>query len=177
VIDYKDAAIMRQMYNDYVRSYTKLKKYRRKVNKQYENTEDVEEIRYKKALYQVEKDILDALIKMERYFPYSDQYYSNKRDEENRKLTFNKSSNYGHIKEESKIIHFDEIIKNREKQRFFKETLKEFLPHQQYMCVFLHYAIGKTQQDIAEELNISQPNVNAYIKNALEKIKNSNILI
>lgn len=111
---------------------------------------------------------------LERYLPYEKRYYSRKNDEEQRKLTYDKKSDTGIVFEENiNRKGIEDLIHNKILKNELLCMLKELLTDKQYTCVFMYYYEGYTQEQIADKLKMTQPNVLVHIKNSIKIIRES----
>jgi predicted DNA-binding protein YlxM (UPF0122 family) len=184
----------KDLYYEYVESYKKVIEYIPKVKKQIKdlrieykniNQEDNNKLENTKIkinqktnernyLLSAEASLLYIMMWLERYLPYEKRYYSRKYDEEQRKLTYDKKSDTGIVFEENtnrKAI--DELVHNKILKNELLCILKDLLTDKQYTCMFMYYYEGYTQEQIADKLRISQPEIVDKIKTSIDKIRNS----
>jgi len=156
----------KELYDEYIDGYNKLHKYVNSLRKI--KAKDKKTMDYKKIVYDVEREIIENLIMIERYLPQKDRFFTNKRDNEIRKMTLNKTSNVG-------FIYNDKVSKNIDKELTRKELIKlikSLLTEKQFECFYMYYFEGKTQEEIGKELKMTKSTVNVHIKNSILTVKN-----
>jgi len=190
----------KDLYYEYVESYKKVIKYRieiiNKINtlksycKDYKNDKEFEDlienikihikekINEKNYLLGAEENLLYIMIWLERYLLYEKRYYSRKNDEEQKRLTYNKKSDTGIVFDENlnrKAI--DVLVHNKILKKELLYILKELLTDKQYICVFMYYYEGYTQEQIADKLRMTHQNISVHINNSIDIIRKSEYFI
>jgi len=162
-----------KLYKEYVDIYKKYCKFVNKTRIELLNTKDKEKISYRRMVYDTQKELLENIIYLERYLPYSKRYYTKKQNKEIQRLTFDKKSNVGFIPLEIYGDNVEEIVKNKILKDEMLTIMKTLLSNKQYSCTYMYFWGNMTQQEIAEKLGINQSNVARNIENAINKIRES----
>ncbi len=153
-----------------MRKIRKYKRYlqgkNREVKKQGKLTK--QQIEHRNDIYDTEDGIIETLKSIERYLPKEKRIYFNEYQKHNIK------NDFGYILLENKNIK-DIIIIEEYRNELYKLLEKELSP-QQFKCISLYYGAGFEQNLIAQELGINKSNVNNYLKDAYNKILNSDII-
>lgn len=165
------------LYATYLDSYSKIHKYANKIRKEYTNTKDKEKIAHRKIVYDAEKEILETIIAIESYLPYEKRAFTHNQENEIRRLTFNKASNVGFVPCDNEIENVEDIIGNKLVRNELLYMMKDLLTKKQYTCMYMYYWERVTQEEIAKRIGVEHNNVSAYIKNSIEKIRNSEYFI
>ena len=164
---------IKDLYNQYKKNYKKIHKYANHIRKVYSKTTDKEKIKYRKIIYDIEKELLEILIKLESYLPYKERYYTHKELNKFLNLVYDKSSSVGFTPIEFKINNNEELIQNKILQNELLRMMKELLTKKQYSCMYMYFYQGMTQEEIANIMKMTQANVNIHLKNSIKIISNS----
>lgn len=164
---------IRKLYNEYIISYQKIHQYANKIRKGYVNTTDKDKINERRTVYDVEKELLEVILWLEKYLPYEKREYTKKQAQETKRLTFDKKSNVGFTPLDNYTDKIEKIVENKILKNELLYIIKTLLSDKQYSCVYLYFWEGMTQEEIAKKLGISKSEVNQKIQVSIDKIKNS----
>ena len=120
---------------------------------------------------------LGESIKMiEMYLDFEDREFLQKEYDRVKKLIYNQHSYEGRVElnglYEVKVEDILKSICETEFEEEMVELLDEILTVRQKQVVEMYYFDGMTQEEVAGILGINKSNVNVYLQNSLEKLKN-----
>lgn len=179
---------MYKLYEEYKETLKKAKKALRKRQKlNAEIREKYEEPLQRADHVQNTSDIthwnsmiegLGESIKMiEMYLDFEDREFLQKEYERVKKLIYNQHSYEGRVELNGLYgIRVEDILKTiceTEFEEEMAELLDEILTVRQKQVVEMYYFEGMTQEEVADILGIAQQNVQLYLQNSLEKLKNT----
>jgi len=164
----------RELHNEYVLNYKKLKKHVNNIRKKYNKTKDPEKIKYRKMLYDTETEMIEKIIALEKYLPYNERKFTKKHEY---KIGIQKNDFILLDKEiiESNKYDPEKILNNEFLTRELKKLISKILTERQYKCIILYFWEGYNQDAIAQKLKISQQMVSDFLRKGLKKIRESEI--
>ena len=164
----------KQLYNEYILNYKKLKKHVTNIRRKYKKTKDPEKIKYRKMLYDTETEMIEKIIALEKYLPYNERKFTRKNEN---KLTLQKDDFIFFDKKfiENNKYNPEMIVNNEFFTRELKHLISKILTERQYKCIILYFWYGLNQDAIAQKLKITQQQVSKFLIKGLKKIRESDI--
>ena len=157
-----------KMYEDYLIALKKIRKYKKYFQDKLRNMPKItkEQINHRNIIYETEEDIIFTLEKIERYLPKDKRFFTEKHNNIKKIELIYEYSNID-------IKSINKIIENEDLRLKLYEILKGILTEEEFKIICLYYDLGFTQNMIAEELDINQKKVRFYLKDAYDKLINS----
>lgn len=178
-----------EVYAEYYLALKKIRKYKRWMQEQIKEIQekgdngrrvvlDKEMMEYRTVVNDSEKEMIENIMNIEIYLPFEKRYFSNREYDRLYKLTMDKTSDYGYKPEnKTKQEKEDDLFISNNMQIFFNNMLRNVLTDRQYQCIKMYYGENIQQDKIAEKLGIERSTVAVHIRDAIAKIKQSDVLV
>lgn len=153
-----------KLRDEYYESYKKIHKHCNTIRKEYANTRDNEKIKYRKMVYDAEREIIETIQMIEHYLPVNKRKFH---------LDIHNVLNKDVLYANNKTINIEEIVSNKIIQNEMLYLMVKLLTNRQYTCIYLYFWEGWTQEQIAKKFKITHQAVAIDIKWGLEKIARS----
>jgi RNA polymerase sigma factor (sigma-70 family) len=171
---------MQELIDEYEQTIRQINRYTNKLRQERNECED----QYRKSqiknstehLNSMARDMIFSVQMMEEYIDYDDRHRLHSVDEQYRKQIANNRCIVGYVPEGGMDVENPaDLACNVALQDALQDVIQILLSDRQQQVVKLYYFDGYTQEEIAKQLNTSQQNVAARLKDAINVLRNSEL--